>query len=286
MVLMAKSKLSFNKGLTIGLTIVMLIIAYLLYVFTDNIAVSLLVVFGFLLSILDTSMGMGYGTIGTPVLLIAGISSVIAVPAILISQFVSSSLGSIAHRKLKNADVLNIKHSDGKITMVIVGMGLLGAIVGVLLGISLPKVYLNSYIGLLVVAMGVLLILAPKWKFSWRKLFPIGLISGFNKAISGGGYGPVVTSGLLISGKPIKNSVGIAVFSVAVITLFSFALYLLSGKISSYAPVIGILVGAAMGSQLGPRVTHKMVLKRNIKIIGIVVILLGLLTLITTFVKL
>jgi len=31
--------------------------------------------------------------------------------------------------------------------------------------------------------------------FSWKRLIAIGLISSFNKGISGGGYGPLVTGG-------------------------------------------------------------------------------------------
>jgi hypothetical protein len=274
-----------NNVLIITLTAMLLVLVSVLYVFTHNIGISLLIILGYVLAVMDTSTGMGFGTIGTPTLLIVGVASTVAVPAILISQFAADSLGSISHRRLKNVDVLNLKNNDGKVALVIVSMGLIGALMGVILAISLPKVYVSSYIGILVIVMGIILLAKLRFNFSWRTLFPISILSGFNKAISGGGYGPIVTTGLLISGNPIKNSVGIAVFSVAVINLFAFIIYLLSRSITSYLIVVAIIVGAILGSQIGPRITNKMVLKRDKKIIGAIIVILGILTLITTFIK-
>jgi hypothetical protein len=62
----------------------------------------------------------------------------------------------------------------------------------------------------MVLIIGVWIIVKrnKKFLFSWRKLFAIGLISAFNKGISGGGYGPLVTGGQIINGRESKSSIG------------------------------------------------------------------------------
>ncbi len=265
--------------------LIMLILAYAFYKQTSNIVTPLLIIFGFFLGLVDTAIGMGYGTMGTPILLIAGLSPKIAVPSILVSQFIGAACGSISHRKYKNVDVLDFKGKDGKIAFAMVGFGILGAVVGVIAAIKLPSIYVSTYIGLLVAAMGVILLLKPKSSFSWIKFIVISIVSGFNKAISGGGYGPVSTGGLLIAGHDVKKSIGTTVFSVAIINLFSFGIYLLSHSITNYAIMLALSTGALLGAIIGPKITKRVEMERDTNIMGVIVLILGILTLITTFVK-
>ena len=109
----------------------------------------------------------------------------------------------------------------------------------------------------------------------------ISLISGFNKALSGGGYGPVATTGLIVSGHPIKNSVGIALFTVAVINVIAFILYLTSKSITSFELPVFLTMGALVGSQLGPSATKRISGRRAKIVFAAVVIVLGILTVIT-----
>jgi len=46
--------------------------------------------------------------------------------------------------------------------------------------------------------MGTIRLLRTRFNFSWKKIFGIEILSAFNKGISGGGFGPVVTSGQLM----------------------------------------------------------------------------------------
>ncbi len=269
----------------ISVLVLMLALAFALIMYkqTSSPSVSMVVMLGFFLAVMDTSIGMGFGTFGTPILLIAGFSSIVVVPSILASQFFSSSLASILHRRYKNADVLDLKGRDGKIAMIMVGMGTAGSILGVLIALKLSKVYINTYIGLLVIAMGLLLVLKPRFSFSWMKLTIISLVGGFNKAISGGGYGPITTSGLLASGNNVRNSVGISVFSVAVITFVGLILYLLSRSVTSFTVITALSVGAVLGSQVGPKITHKLEPIKDTNTIGIMALALGALTIIMSF---
>ena len=261
---------------------------YLGYVYTDaayGITVPALILLGFALAVIDTSIGMGFGTLGSPLLLIAGFTSTVAVPAVLVAQLLSALVGSVFHRRYKHADVLNPKKRESKIAVAMVGLGMVGAVIGVLLAIKLPSMYVSTYIGLLVIVMGVVLISRPKTTFSWMKLYVLSAISGFNKAISGGGYGPVSTTGLMASGNEAKNSIGITVFSVAIINLVSIGAYLLTGSITGFYMIEAMSLGAVIGAVVGPRVTRRTQLGGKAYMLGVMAVILGAITIATTFVK-
>lgn len=213
---------------------------------------------GFLLAAMDTCIGMGYGTLGTPVLLLLGFSSKLSVPSILIAQAVSAMFGFALHHRYKNVNIFDRRSKDLKIELRLVLFGVMGTIIAVLVAVLIPKLYMNTYIGLLVIAMGVIVLVSRKTAFSWLKINAISLISGFNKAMSGGGYGPVATTGIIVSGHPVKNTVGITLFSVAIINTLGFVLYLLSGTITSLAMPIFLTVGSLLGAQMGPKGTRRL----------------------------
>ena len=67
-------------------------------------------------------------------------------------------------------------------------------------------------------------------RFSWRKIMGISFLAALNKGISGGGYGPLVMGGQILSGVNAKNAVGITAFAEAVTCFIGFILYLVMGK--------------------------------------------------------
>ncbi len=71
----------------------------------------------------------------------------------------------------------------------------------------MPKFYLKLYIGILIALIGIVIIatINREYAFSWKKITILGMIASFNKGISGGGYGPVVVGGQLVSGVNEKN---------------------------------------------------------------------------------
>jgi hypothetical protein len=95
-----------------------------------------------------------------------------------------------------------------------------------LLAVNINKTVLNTYIGLLVFLMGVVILMNRQFKFSWKKIIAIGLLSAFNKGISGGGFGPVVTGGQIMAGQEQKKAIAITLFSEIPICLVGFFTYL------------------------------------------------------------
>ena len=178
----------------------------------------------------DSTLGMGYGTTLTPVLLLMGFSVMQIVPVVLISELISGATAGFFHHKEGN---INFKKPENlKITSILGLCGVLGSIVAVNVSLNLPKFWVKMYIGCLVLSIGIfmLIFLNKKLKFSWKKITGIGLLASFNKGISGGGYGTLVCPAQILSGVKSKQAVAITSVSESITCLAGILVYLLIAK--------------------------------------------------------
>jgi len=179
-----------------------------------------LVVSAFVCEYVDSTLGMGYGTTLTPVFLLMGFKPLQVVPAILLSELVTGLLAAVFHHREGN---VNLKPANGeifkiksllsplgyiesfkrtvpmhlKVAFLLAACSIIGTVGAVFIAVSIPRFWLKMYIGCLVLAMGLIILVCLKkdFRFSWLRIAVLGLIASFNKGMSGGGYGPVVTGG-------------------------------------------------------------------------------------------
>lgn len=216
----------------------------------------LLFCLAFACEFIDSSLGMGYGTILSPVLIILGFDPLVAVPAVLLSQAFGGLSASIFHHQFKNVSFTH-DSKDLKIVFVISGFGILATIIAALIAINIPKTALQTYIGVLVLIMGTIILINKRFKFSWRKMMGVGIISAFNKGISGGGFGPVVTAGQIMAGQNYKGAIGATTLAEAPICIASFLTYLIvrTAKVAS-GPVLDMPVKEFFIKMLSPQMFH------------------------------
>jgi hypothetical protein len=184
----------------------------------------LLLGLAFTCEFIDSSLGMGYGTILTPVLLILGFPVVIVVPAVLLSQAFGGLTASLLHHELKNVS-FKPGSRDFRLVLLISGFGILATIFAACLALNIPKLLLKTYIGLLVLVMGLIVLRNRSFTFSWRRMIGVGILSAFNKGLSGGGFGPVVTGGQVLAGQDHKAAVGVTTLAEAPICITGFLTY-------------------------------------------------------------
>ena len=105
-------------------------------------------------------------------------------------------------------------------------------LIAVFIAVNIPKWVLEVYIGLLVLAvgLGILLTVGRTFAFSWRKLVGLGLVAALNKGLSGGGYGPLVCGGQVLSGVGEKEAVGITSLSEGLACIVGVTAYVLTGN--------------------------------------------------------
>jgi len=263
----------------------------------------LIVSAAFACELIDSSLGMLYGTILSPVLVIAGFDPLVVVPSILLSQVMGGITASIQHHRLRNVDfgvredvmrrlsdlgyVETFRRSttrDLKVVLVMTCFGTVATVIGALTAISISKTALKTYIGVVVLAMGIVLLLRSRFGFSWKNIFGIAILSSFNKGICGGGFGPVATAGQLISGRESRRSIGATTLSEAPICATGFLVYLIRNGLATWNLVVVLTAGAIGGAVIGPRITTKFKSEKKVRLgLGILVTVLGVWTLVATW---
>jgi len=235
-------------------------------------------VLAFACELIDSSLGMMYGTILAPVLIIIGFEPLLVVPSILISQALGGFTAAVFHHQLGNVH-FSRKSIDFKAVCIITIFGIVGVAAALSLALNIPSWVVTVYIGVLVLVMGAIILSKRKFSFSWKRLSVVGLISSFNKAMSGGGFGPVVATGQIISGIDSKNAVGITVLSEAPICIAAFIGYMLFHPGFTWNMAIALIIGAGIAAMLGPRITSRFPSSVLRTAVGILALVLGIWTL-------
>jgi len=259
----------------------------------------------FLAEYVDSTLGMGYGTTLTPVLLLMGYEPMQVVPAILLSELLTGLFAGLAHHRAGNADfrprlaglrliIREMKQSgiveslrqviprDLCVAMVIAACSIVGTLVAVFLAVRISKFYLELYIGTMVLVIGLYILLSRKkqHRFSWTKVTGLGLVASFNKGISGGGYGPLVTGGQILSGVEGKKSVAITSLAEGLTCVVGFLAYLLTKNIQDWT-LFPFLCGGAVLSVPLSAYTVKLIKPSYLKLaIGLLTTALGTFTLV------
>jgi len=241
------------------------------------------VILAFLLEIVDSSIGMGYGTILTPVLLIIGFDPLQVVPAVLVSQLAGDFLAAFFHHEFKNVD-FSIGSEHFKVAVMLSLLGLIGSIIAVVIAVNLPRPLINLYVGTLFAVTG-LIVLATKNKnfgFSWTRILCLGSLAAFNKGISGGGYGPIVTAGQILAGVKARSAIGIISLAEGVTCVVAVLMYALIGRNIDWLLSILLSIGVVFSAPLAAYIVKKIESTRLKLIIGVSTLLLGLSTILRT----
>lgn len=281
----------------------------------SEISIQLIIVIAFiafLCEYMDSTLGMGYGTTMTPVLMLFGFTPLQIVPAVLLSELITGLLAGAMHHREGNVDfhfkVLNFQrikdglklpelanpdhHTYGiqisshlKVVILLLSATILGATSAVFTAKILSKQWTSLYISVMVIAMGVLILICfnKQFKYSWKRIISLGLLASFNKGLTGGGYGPLVVSGQMLSGVEGKNAVGITSLAEGITCALGVTIYFFAAKNMidwRLAPVI--MLGAVCSVPFSVKSVKIMDPKLLKGLIAVLTIILGTFTLIKT----
>ena len=228
----------------------------------------------FIMEIIDSSLGMMYGTLLSPLLIGMGFKAGLVIPSILISQVIGGTIGTIRHHNYNSAN-FNGWTKDTKIVAAIVLPGILASFIGAYIAVSIPPWALKIYIGVLVIIIGILCLRSYSYKFAWWKMYGLGVIAAFNKALTGGGFGPVTSTGKIIGGVNPKLSIATTTYAEVPICMMSFLFWIiLQGGIEIAFP-LALCIGSALGAVIGPWITYKMKSNKLRSSVGILAIVSG-----------
>ncbi|OQW75118.1 MAG: hypothetical protein BVN33_07320 [Proteobacteria bacterium ST_bin13] len=211
---------------------------------------------GFAAQVIDGALGMAFGVISSTLLVtVLGVSPALASASVHAVETFTTAASGASHIYNRNVDWKLFRR------LVIPGMigGALGAYVLSSIDASVAKPFVMAYLA----AIGLYL-LYRAWRGQTeprkpRFVAPIGLIGGFLDAAGGGGWGPVVTSNLLVQGAAPRTTIGTvntseffltATISATFIATMGFAAF----TVATLGILIGGLVAAPFGAVLAKRI--------------------------------
>lgn len=237
----------------------------------------LIAAIAFLCESIDSSLGMGYGTLLTPILILMGYEPLEIVPLILCTEFITGILAAILHHKKGNVRFAR-KSIELKTAFVLAICSIVGTISASYLAISLNKTVIKSYIAILLIFIGftTFISISRKLKFSWKKILGLGLLASFNKGISGGGYGPLVTGGQMLSGINGKSAVGVTSLSEGLTCLVGIISYFFLNELDfNINLTIALLAGSLLSIPISVNIISIINEKTLKRFLSAAIIILG-----------
>lgn len=239
----------------------------------------LIAALAFILTFIDVSFGMGFSVMA-PTLIILDFSPIEVIPAVLVCSVIFGIVGGIFHQKHKNVN-FGRKTKSFKIMTFVSIIGIIGVFAGAGLAVNLPENITKIYIAVLMIVLGLILLVKHKKEkhtFSWPKTLSFGVVAAFNKGIAGGGYGPVLTGGQILSGVDSKKAIGITTLSEGLISIAGVIAFIIFGgaKVFNWPLIIALSIGGLISIPIATFVVKKMNQKHIKLIIGAASILLGI----------
>ncbi|MFM2099768.1 MAG: hypothetical protein RLZZ366_1307 [Pseudomonadota bacterium] len=223
---------------------------------------------GFVAQLIDGAIGMAFGVITNTLLVsVLGVAPAQASARVHLVEMFTTAASGISHIYHRNV--------DWKLFARLAGPGVIGAILGayVLTNIdaSVAKPFVMAYLS----GIGFYL-LYKAWGYTHthripKIIEPLGLIGGFLDAAGGGGWGPVVTSNLLIQGTSPRMTVGTVNTAEFFLTTAASAVFVtqLGWQTFSIA-TFGLLIGGFVAAPLAAMVTRHIRPQRLMLMVGIV----------------
>lgn len=274
-----------KKWSWVGTLIVLYLIVSWIFGASFSWQVGGLILLCFLCELVDSSIGMGYGTTLTPILLVMGYEPLDLVPTILLSEFLSGFTASYFHHETGNVD-FSRKTQDFRVALLLALGSVVGVAIGVNLALQIPTFYLKIVIGIIITIAGGSIWMVHKRQFVYKtwKMFVLASIAAFNKALSGGGYGPIMTSGQILSGIRSKASVGITSFAEGFTCLVGVILFLGRGQTLDLNLLLPVVLGALLSVPFSTEFVKRVDEKKFKKLIAGMTIILGLFTIVKTII--
>lgn len=173
---------------------------------------------GLFCGFVDSCLGMGFGVTSASVLITFGVVPAIASASVHTAESVVDIISAISHYRLKNVDM--------KISLHMLAPGIIAAVLGALFLSNLSLKVARPFIRAALIIMGLFILYQHLRNFKPRhsgmgkgKAVLLGFIASFVDVAIGGGWGPLGTPGLILSGEEPRKAVGVIEFTEPIISL-------------------------------------------------------------------
>lgn len=204
---------------------------------------------GFAAQLVDGALGMAFGIISnTALVAVLGVPPALASQRVHVVECFTTAMSGLSHLFHRNI--------DKRLFLRLLIPGMVGGVAGAYLLTSLDAGVVKPFVLLYLAGIGVYLLvrglLYPPAVREAKHIAPLGLIGGFLDAAGGGGWGPVVTSNLLIQGADPRKVVGTVNAVEFFLTLTVSAAFIWRLGFADLAgATLGILIGGMLAAPIG-----------------------------------
>ena len=218
---------------------------------------------GFTAQIIDGALGMAFGVISQTMLVsVLGVAPATASASTHLVEIFTTGTSGASHIWHRNVDWGLFKR--------LVPFGVLGGVLGAYVLSNIDASAARPFVMLYLIGVGIYLFVKgvrksePRFEDP-RTTRPLALVGGFLDAAGGGGWGPVVTSNLLVQGGDPAKTVGTVntaefLLAVSVSIAFIGSLGFSAFTLATVGLIIGGVIAAPFGAMVASRVSPRKLL--------------------------
>ena len=226
---------------------------------------------GFAAQLIDGALGMAFGVICNTLLVgVLGVPPALASQRVHIVECFTTATSGISHLLHRNV--------DGRLFVRLLVPGVIGGVLGAYVLTSLDASFVKPFVLIYLTGIGLYLlfrgIMYPPKIREAKSIAPLGFIGGFLDAAGGGGWGPVVTSNLLIQGADPRKVVGtVSAVEFFLTVTVSLAFIYRLGFADLAGATLGLLIGGLLAAPIGAWAAKRIPAKAMLIMVGAVLTL-------------
>ena len=227
---------------------------------------------GFLAQLVDGALGMAFGLI-TNLMLVSfvGLPPARASANVHLVECFTTAASAVSHIIYRNV--------DWRLLVRLAVPGMIGGAAGAYLLSNINAAVARPFVMAYLAGIGVYLL----WR-SWRLdhgpparaprlVPPLGLLGGFLDAAGGGGWGPIVTSNLLIQGAPPRTTIGTVNTAEFLVTMAISASFITQLGLAAFSiAVVGLIIGGLLAAPLGAIIASRVSAARLLLLVGVLLL--------------
>ena len=238
---------------------------------------------GFFAQLIDGALGMAFGVITNTLLVsILGLPPARASASVHLVETFTTAASGISHIYQRNV--------DWKLFSRLVIPGVIGGVTGAYLLSNIHAEAAKPFVMAYLTGIGIYL-LWKAWEMghgvvhkSPRYVAPLGLVGGFLDAAGGGGWGPVVTSNLLVQGSEPRRTIGTVNTAEFFLTSAVSITFITQIGLSAFTiAAVGLIIGGLLAAPMGAILVKRIPAKRLLAMVGVLLIATSLFSLYKSF---
>lgn len=223
---------------------------------------------GFFAQLIDGALGMAFGLLTNTLLVsVLGLAPARASASVHLVETFTTAASAISHIVHRNV--------DWRLFARLALPGMVGGAAGAYLLTSIDGKLAKPFVMAYLACIGVYLL----WR-AWdmdhahehkaaKIVEPLGLVGGFLDAAGGGGWGPIVTSNLLVQGAEPRMTIGTVNAAEFFLTTTVSATFILTLGFHAFTiAAVGLIIGGLLAAPLGAVIAKRISAKRLLALVG------------------